>query len=80
MILSYLTSGMQRISSDELPDPYSYYLSFNPLMQCVSWMRTAFYIDYHSHYLDKTYLLSVASVALVAAFIMQRALRGLLIR
>jgi capsular polysaccharide transport system permease protein len=52
-------------------------LSWNPLFQCVEWMRVAYYgID--SRFLSRGYVLFVAGVAIVLGLYGERMFRGLL--
>lgn len=74
----YLASGafipLTIISSELL-----YYDSYNPLFQCVEWMRSA-YFGTGSIYLDKTYVVICASVLLLFGLLGERYSRGLLIQ
>ena len=57
------------------------YLSFNPLMHGVEWMREGFYLGYHSLVLSKSYLIGVGAtlffLALVLGGMLRKALAAL---
>ena len=48
------------LNPNALPQPYRYYISFNPTLHAVEWMRASFYPSYTSIVLDKSYLLNFA--------------------
>lgn len=79
-IVFWIASGVIMVP-DELPEPWRYYLSFNPILVGIEWMRSAFYEGYGlGELLDKTYLLSFAVVSIFIGLIMERALRGCILR
>jgi len=73
-ILLYLISGVFFVP-DALPEQLRYYLSFNPVLQVVQWMRSAYYEGYGSH-LDKQYAVAFAVLMLVAGLTIERLYRG----
>ncbi len=71
----YIASGIYFVP-DFLPAGVQYYLSFNPLLHAVSWMRSAYYPGYSAHLLDKTYLLSWGVCTTFAGLLIERLVRG----
>ncbi|PNG25032.1 ABC transporter permease [Methylocella silvestris] len=61
-----------------LPDQYSYWLGFNPLLHCVEWIRYAYYEDYPEKCLDIPYIFSFATVCLLGSLIGERLSRAAL--
>lgn len=53
---AWVTSGVV-MDPELLPAPYGYYMSFNPLLHAVEWMRQAYYPNFSAHLLNKPYLL-----------------------
>lgn len=74
----YVTSGIIYVI-DAMPEPYRYWLSFNPVLQAVSWMRSAYYPGYGAITLDKAYLLGWALCTIFGGFLLERAIRGRLL-
>lgn len=74
IIVSYAASGILFVPS-ELPEKARYFLSFNPLLQGVEWMRSAFYSDYTTSVLDKGYLLRFGLVSLFIGLVIEKPLR-----
>ena len=64
---------------DALPEIARYYLSFNPVLHAIEWMRSAYYPDYGSLVLDKTYLLYWGIGAVFVGLGLERLLRGRLL-
>lgn len=75
LLLLYVASGIVFVP-DSLPLNMQYYLSFNPLLQAVEWMRSAYYPGYGSHTLDKTYLLFWGLGTLFGGLLLERLIRG----
>ena len=50
-------------------------LVWNPLLQAVDWLRTGFFALYRPPWLDRTYLIGAALVAVFAGFGIERLLR-----
>jgi ABC-type polysaccharide/polyol phosphate export permease len=61
------------------PEIARYYLSFNPVLHAVEWMRSAYYPDYGSLVLDKTYLLYWGIGTVFVGLGLERLLRGRLL-
>jgi capsular polysaccharide transport system permease protein len=75
-IILWMASGVITVP-DYLPEPFRYYLSFNPILVAVEWMRSAFYEGYGlNELLDKPYALSFAAVSILIGLIMERTMRG----
>jgi capsular polysaccharide transport system permease protein len=70
-ILFYLGSGCLFVTPN-LPDQIAIPMSYNPLVQCVEWMRTAYFDTYSDRLLDKEYLLTVASTCLVVGLLAEK--------
>ena len=65
---------------DALPEQARYWLSFNPSLQGVEWMRSAYYEGYGSAVLDRTYMLEVAIGTLALGLVIERLVRGRLLQ
>ncbi len=78
-IVMWLTSGVLFVP-DALPEVVRYYLSYNPCVHTIEWMRLAYYDGYTSSVLDKVYLLAFGSVSLLLGLVMERLLRGRLLQ
>jgi capsular polysaccharide transport system permease protein len=75
-IVLWMASGVVLVP-DELPQAARYWLSFNPALIGVEWMRSAFYDGYgFGELLDKRYMLSFAVATLFLGLLMERAMRG----
>ncbi|AXV17411.1 capsular biosynthesis protein [Neorhizobium sp. SOG26] len=55
-LVLYIGSGTLFVVS-KLPEQVAYALSWNPVLHCVEWMRTAYYPTYSDKVLDKAYVL-----------------------
>jgi len=49
--------------------------AWNPVLQAVDWFRSSFFADYQPHWLDRTYLMTVVGVVLLAGLSLERGLR-----
>jgi capsular polysaccharide transport system permease protein len=47
-----------------IPAPYDRWLALNPLLQCVEWIRYAYYEDYPDKLLNIPYLITFATACL----------------
>jgi capsular polysaccharide transport system permease protein len=75
-IILWMASGVILLP-DELPETARYWLSFNPALIGVEWMRSAFYDGYGlGELLDKPYMLGFAVTTLFVGLLMERAMRG----
>ncbi len=74
-ITMWIASGVLFVP-DALPEQARYWLSFNPALQGIEWMRSAYYDGYGSQVLDRTYMIEVAVFTLCLGLVMERLLRG----
>lgn len=74
IILAYVSSGILFVTSN-LPESIRVPLSYNPLLQCVEWMRMAYYSDYPTTALDRAYVLQFSLITLALGLILERAIR-----
>lgn len=74
-IVLWMASGVLFVP-DALPHQVAYWLSFNPALQCVEWMRSAFYEGYGASLLDKTYLIRWGVLSVLAGLLLERMVRG----
>jgi len=77
-IVLYITSGILFVA-DALPESLRYWLSFNPTLQIVEWMRSAYYYNYGST-LDRVYTLAWCLGTILLGLLMERLLRGRLLQ
>lgn len=73
-VVMYGISGILFVV-DALPETLRYYLSFNPSLQTVEWMRSAYYEDYSS-VLDKPYTIGCGVVSIFLGLMLERLVRG----
>ena len=74
LILFWFTAGMV-FNPESLPAELGYWVSWNPLMHCVEWIRKGYYADFPAHLLDKTYVISVGAGSLAIGLVMERTLK-----
>ena len=75
-VVLWIASGVITVP-DDLPETARYWLSFNPILIGVEWMRSAFYEGYGlGELLDKQYMLSFAMVTIFIGLLMERTMRG----
>jgi capsular polysaccharide transport system permease protein len=72
--LLWISSGIL-INVYGLPNDIQHYLAFNPLLQCVEFIRYSYYEDYPDHLLDVGYVFWVATCLLAATLSLERLLR-----
>jgi len=66
---------------DELPETARYWLSFNPALIGVEWMRSAYYDGIGlGDLLDKPYMLGFATTSVFLGLLLERAMRGRILR
>jgi capsular polysaccharide transport system permease protein len=58
-----------------IPRNYAYLLSFNPLLQCVEYIRYSYYDGYPSDFLDVGYAFWFATCLIASAFFFERTFR-----
>jgi len=76
-IIFYLTSGCLFVTSN-FPDQIAVPLSYNPVLQCVEWMRTAYFENYSDRLVNKEYLVAFGLGSLFLGLIAERFSRRLL--
>ncbi|TXH80086.1 MAG: capsular biosynthesis protein [Rhizobium sp.] len=74
LICIYITSGTMFVASN-LPDYISYMLSYNPITECVEWIRTGYYDSYSDKLVHPYYIISIASATLLLGLGIERAFR-----
>jgi capsular polysaccharide transport system permease protein len=79
MIIMYSASGALFMPS-ALADDVQYYLSFNPLLHAVEWLRAAYYDGYNYGLLNKPYLVGSATVLLCLGIVIERVMRPYLLQ
>ena len=78
MLILYMTAGVL-LPPSAVPPQVQEWLWYNPIFQCVEWLRSAYYEGYGDTYLSKTYLMSLASVCLFLGLLGERYVRGMLL-
>ena len=79
-IVMWMASGVILVP-DELPEAARWWLSWNPALIGVEWMRSAFYDGFGAgELLDKRYMLSFVFAAIFLGLLLERALRGRVLR
>jgi capsular polysaccharide transport system permease protein len=73
-ILAYILSGTLFVAA-ALPAQIAYALSWNPILQCVEWMRTAYFLDYSRQVLNVPYLVGFALGSFFLGLLLERLLR-----
>ncbi|MGV1757773.1 ABC transporter permease [Rhizobium sp. A22-96] len=76
-IIFYLTSGCVFVTID-LPDTATNLLAYNPVLQCVEWMRSAYFENYSDKLVNKEYLLAFGIGTLFIGLATERCCRRLL--
>jgi len=74
MPVFWMTSGVFFFPT-AIPDPYDRWLALNPLLQCVEWIRYAYYEDYPDKLLNVPYLITFATACLAVSLIAERLAR-----
>ncbi|MGI8570954.1 MAG: ABC transporter permease [Methylocella sp.] len=62
-----------------IPEPYDRWLALNPLLQCVEWIRYAYYEDYPDKLLNIPYLITFSTTCLAVSLIAERLVRRVLL-
>ena len=65
-------SGVFFLASDELPPAILDVLYYNPLLHCTEWLRSGFYSNWESRFVDFNYLIPFTVITLFLGLIMQR--------
>jgi len=76
-IIFYLASGCLFVTPS-FPDQIAIPLSYNPVAQCVEWMRTAYFENYSDRLVDKEYLVAFGLISLFGGLLSERLLRRIL--
>ncbi len=74
-ILLWLSAGVFFVP-DALPGPVRELAGYQPVLQCVEWMRSAYYEGYGSIILDRGYAVSFGLVTVFFGLLLERATRG----
>jgi capsular polysaccharide transport system permease protein len=74
-IILWASSGVVFVP-DALPEIARDILAYNPVLQVIEWMRSAYYEGYGGLILDRTYVLSFIVVTIFLGLIFERAVRG----
>jgi capsular polysaccharide transport system permease protein len=72
--LLYFCSGIFYVPG-MMPDWIRDILAWNPILHAVDWFRSSFYQEYDPHWLDRSYLSTVAVLTLLAGLGLERSLR-----
>jgi capsular polysaccharide transport system permease protein len=78
MPVFWLSSGIIFFPT-AIPGPYDRWLALNPLLQCIEWIRYAYYEDYPDKLLNIPYLITFATVCLAVGLIAERLARRVLL-
>lgn len=70
----YFASGIFYVP-DMMPTWVRHILAWNPVLQAIDWFRSACFSSYEPHWLDRTYLASVAILCVLTGIGLERALR-----
>jgi len=74
MIVVYISSGTLFVAS-ALPEQAARALAWNPVVQCVEWMRSAYYPTYSDKLLDRQYLVVFGLTCLCLGLLLERMCR-----
>ena len=75
IIIVFWWSAGLAINPEAMPEQIGYWISWNPLMHSVEWVRKAYYADYPAHFLNKTYVVSFGVGTLALGLLLERALK-----
>jgi capsular polysaccharide transport system permease protein len=70
----YFISGIFYVPG-MMPDWARDALAWNPVLQAIDWFRAGFFASYQPHWLDRSYLVALAILALLAGLTLERGLR-----
>lgn len=74
IIVLYISSGIFFVPSN-LPDALSYFLWFNPVLECIEWLRMGYYESYSDKLVSPTYVISFAALASFLALFIEYVFR-----
>jgi len=77
-LVLWASSGVFFVA-DSLPEIIRYPLSFNPVLQAIEWMRSAYYEGYGATVLDRRYMITFALMCLSLGLLLERLVRGRLL-
>jgi ABC-type polysaccharide/polyol phosphate export permease/predicted Zn-dependent protease len=72
--LLYFCSGIFYVPG-MMPDRIRDILAWNPVLHAIDWFRSSFFIEYEPYWLDRTFLITVAVVTLLAGLTLERCFR-----
>jgi capsular polysaccharide transport system permease protein len=75
IIIMWAASGVVFVP-DALPEDIRNALSYNPVLQVIEWMRSAYYEGYGDLVLDRGYAIGVGIGAVFLGLLLERAMRG----
>jgi capsular polysaccharide transport system permease protein len=75
MIGLYLVSGVY-LPPTAMPEGVREYMTYNPLLHLVEWLRSAYYTSYDVELINKSIILWVGAISLTLGLIGERFLRG----
>jgi capsular polysaccharide transport system permease protein len=67
----WAASGIVFFPAD-IPDPYNHWLAWNPLLQCVEWLRFSYYENYPDTVMNIPYLLGVSTALLALSLVAEK--------
>ena len=70
----YFISGIFYVPAI-MPDWARHLLAWNPLLQAIDWFRAGFFASYRPHWLDRPYLVILATLVLLGGLSLQRCCR-----
>ncbi len=73
-IIIYASSGALFVAS-ALPDQLAIPLSYGPVLQCVEWMRVAYFENYSDRLLSREYVVAFGVVSLMVGLFFERFMR-----
>jgi capsular polysaccharide transport system permease protein len=74
-VILWLTGGVFFVPNS-MPEYIRDLLWFHPTIHCSEWLRNAFFSSYNSMVLDKTYVLSLATICVFVGLALERLIRG----
>jgi capsular polysaccharide transport system permease protein len=78
IIIMWATSSVVFVP-DALPEGFRNALAYNPVLQTIEWMRSAYYEGYGDLVLDRGYAIGVGVGAVFLGLLLERAMRGYLL-
>ena len=65
-------SGVFYLASDQLPPTVLNIIYYNPILHCTEWLRSAFYNEWESKFIDYSYLIPFTVITLFIGLLTQR--------